>query len=131
MSIELKSPAGLHHTPGYNHYATIEPGSRLLWISGEVGLDADNQVVSPGLAGQARQAFENIGVALRDAGASWKDAFKLTIYVTDSDDLDGFRAVRDEFVDTAASPTSTLLKVSGLAIAGLLIEIEAVAAVAL
>ena len=55
--------------------------------------------------------------------------FKLTYYVVDTAELPTVRRVRDEFIDTARPPTSTLVRVAGLFRDDLLIEIEAVAAI--
>jgi enamine deaminase RidA (YjgF/YER057c/UK114 family) len=52
---------------------------------------------------------------------------KLTFYVVDVAGLAVVRAVRDEFVDTARPPTSSLVQVAGLFRPDLLIEVEAVA----
>jgi enamine deaminase RidA (YjgF/YER057c/UK114 family) len=58
--------------------------------------------------------------------ARWPDVVKLTIYVTGVAELQAIRAVRDEFVDTARPPTSSLVQVAGLVRPDLLIEVEAV-----
>jgi enamine deaminase RidA (YjgF/YER057c/UK114 family) len=73
--------------------------------------------------------MRNVGAALEAGGAAWSDVFKLTIYVTDTAELATVRAVRDEFVDLARPPTSSLVRVVGLVRPDFLIEIEAVAAV--
>ena len=79
---------------------------------------------------QTRQAMHNVGAALAVAGATWDDVFKLTFYVVDTSALATVRAVRDEFINTERPPTSSLVQVAGLFRPDLLIEIEAVAAVA-
>ncbi len=61
------------------------------------------------------------------AGADWPDVVKLTIFVVDVSELATIRAVRDEFVNTASPPTSSLVQVAGLFRPDVLIEIEAVA----
>ena len=91
-------------------------------------MDADRNVVAAGdWEGQTRAVFENLERALRAGGAGWSDVVKLTIYVVDVGELDTIRAVRDEFVDTASPPTSSLVKVAGLFHPDVLIEVEAVA----
>jgi enamine deaminase RidA (YjgF/YER057c/UK114 family) len=45
----------------------------------------------------------------------------------DVSELDSIRAVRDEFVDTANPPASSLVQVAGLFHPDVLIEVEAVA----
>ena len=58
------------------------------------------------------------------------DVVKLTIFVVDVAGLPTIRAVRDEFVDVQRPPTSSLVKVAGLFLPDVLIEVEAVACVA-
>jgi enamine deaminase RidA (YjgF/YER057c/UK114 family) len=114
---------------GYSQVASVPPGSRLVWTSGQVPLDAGGAVAVGDWAAQTRQVMRNVGAALTAAGAGWGDVFKLTIYVTDTTDLPTVRAVRDEFIDPANPPTSSLVRVAGLVQPDFLIEIEAVAAV--
>ena len=130
MVVELSSPATLPQPAGYSHIAEIPAGSRIVWLAGQVPLTADGELASGEWEGQTRQVFQNIGAALEAAGASLDDVFKLTIYVVDMAGLATIRAVRDEFVDTRRPPTSTLVQVVALARQDLLLEIEAVAAVA-
>ncbi|QIS18848.1 RidA family protein [Nocardia terpenica] len=127
--MELINPAGMPETNGYSHVAAIPAGSRLVWTSGQVPIDADG-TVAQGWESQTRLAFRNIGKALEGAGATWADVFKLTYYVVDTSALTIVRTVRDEFIDTGRPPTSTLVQVAGLFRPDVLIEIEAVAAVA-
>jgi enamine deaminase RidA (YjgF/YER057c/UK114 family) len=72
----------------------------------------------------------NVGAALAAVGAAWDDVFKLTFFVVDTSALATVRSVRDEFVNTERPPTSSLVQVAGLFRPDLLIEIEAVAAIA-
>ncbi|MEV4643044.1 RidA family protein [Actinoplanes sp. NPDC049548] len=130
-SIEFFTPATLPPPNGYSHAASIASGSRLVWTSGQVPIAADGTAAPAGdWAAQTRLAMRNVEAALAAAGATWDDVFKLTIYVVDTSALDTVRAVRDEFVNTERPPTSSLVQVAGLFRADLLIEVEAVAAVA-
>jgi enamine deaminase RidA (YjgF/YER057c/UK114 family) len=124
----LASPADLPAPAGYSHVVTI-PAGRLVWTSGQVPLDAAG-VAPEGWDAQTRLAFANVGRALEAGGAGWADVVKLTIFVVSTDSLATVRAVRDEFVDTAAPPTSSLVQVAGLFRPDVLIEVEAVAAIA-
>jgi reactive intermediate/imine deaminase len=121
------SPDTLPTPFGYSHVVDT-PASRLVYISGQVALDAEDQLVGQGdLSTQTRQVFENLTTALNAAGASWKDVVKLTYYVLDVSEVASIRAIRDDYVDTEHRPASTLVEVSGLARDDLLIEIDAVA----
>ena len=105
---------------------TIPAGS-LVWVSGQLGVDADGNVVDGGWEAQTRVAFENVGRGLRAAGVDWPDVVKFTFFVLDVAEVATIRAVRDEFVSADAPPTSSLVQVAGLVRPGALIEIEAVA----
>jgi enamine deaminase RidA (YjgF/YER057c/UK114 family) len=122
----FSSPDDLSRPNGYSHVVSI-PAGRLVWTAGQVGVDADGTVASGGWDGQTRLALANVGRALRAAGAGWPDVVKLTFFVLDVSALETIRAARDEVVDTAHPPTSSLVQVAGLARPELLIEVEAVA----
>ena len=119
------SPEDLPPPNGYSHVVTLPPG-RLVWTSGQVPINLDG-TLAEGWEGQTRTAFANVGRALSAAGADWPDVVKLTIFVVDVSELATIRAVRDEFVNTAQPPTSSLVQVAGLFRPDVLIEVEAVA----
>ena len=119
------SPDGLAAPAGYSHVVEIPPG-RLVWTSGQVPMDADRSIAE-GWEAQTGLVFENLGRALSAVGATWGDVVKLSIFVVDVSELATIRSVRDEFVDRASPPTSTLVQVAGLFDPDVLIEVEAVA----
>jgi len=128
-ALELQTPDTIHPPFGYSHVAAIPTGHRIVWTAGQVGMNPDGTLAA-GWEDQTRLAFENLGRALSAGGATWADVFKLTIYVVDTAEMGTIRTVRDEFLNTSRPPTSTLVQVAGLALPQLLIEVEAVAAVA-
>ncbi|RDI64096.1 RidA family protein [Nocardia pseudobrasiliensis] len=128
--MRLLTPDTLPPTNGYSHVAVVPPHHRLVWTAGQVPMDADGRLVGAGdWETQTRQVFTNVSEALRAGGASWREVFKLTIYVADTSALAIVRTVRDEFIDVRNPPTSSLVAVAGLFRPDVLIEIEAVAAV--
>jgi enamine deaminase RidA (YjgF/YER057c/UK114 family) len=110
---------------GYSHAVSL-PAGRLVWTSGQIAVDADGSVPA-GWEAQTRLVFAKVGRALAAAGAGWADVVKLTLFVVDVAELATVRAVRDEFIDVARPPTSSLVRVAGLVRPDLLIEVEAVA----
>lgn len=119
------SPPELIAPAGYSHVVTIPPG-QLAWTAGQVPMTRD-RTIPEGWEAQTRLAFENTGRALRAAGAAWENVVKLTLYVVDISELATIRRVRDEFINLASPPTSSLVEVSALFDRDVLIEVEAVA----
>jgi enamine deaminase RidA (YjgF/YER057c/UK114 family) len=122
---DFASPAALPTPFGYSHVVGI-PSGRLVWTSGQIAMDTDGNVPA-GWEAQARLVFENVGRALAGQGAAWPDVVKLTYFVMGLEEIATVRSVRDEFVDSARPPTSSLVQVAGLVRPDLLIEVEAVA----
>jgi reactive intermediate/imine deaminase len=121
------SPETLPAPFGYSHVVEVRPG-RVIYVSGQVPLDRDGQLVGEGdFEAQARQVFENLQAALDAAGASWADVVKLNYFLVDVSGVAAVRQIRDEYVDTAHPPASTLVEVSRLFRDDVMIEIDAVA----
>jgi enamine deaminase RidA (YjgF/YER057c/UK114 family) len=128
---ERINPTGLSRPKGYTHVVTTR-GGKHVFVSGQVALDANGSVVGKGdLKAQADKAYQNLGVALEAAGASFADVVKLNTYVVGlrPQHLAVLSEVRTRHLGEAALPASTLLGVQALAREGLLIEVEAVAVV--
>jgi reactive intermediate/imine deaminase len=120
-------PVTLAPPAGYSHVVEA-PASRILYISGQVPLDRNGELVGAGeVATQTRQVFENLSAALAAAGASWSDVVKLGYFLVDVAHLQIVRAIRDEYVNAERPPASTLVEVSRLFRDDVLIEVEAIA----
>ena len=121
------TPGSLPDPTGYSHVVEV-PASSLVFISGQVPLDASGELVGAGdIEAQTRQVFANLTVALEAAGVGWRDVVKLNYYLRDVGHLVAVRAVRDEILDTRHLPASTLVEVSSLFRDDVLIEIDAIA----
>jgi reactive intermediate/imine deaminase len=121
------SPETMSPPFGYSHVVDA-PAGRVIFISGQVPLNTDGELVGEGdFETQARQVFANLSAALEAAGAGWSDVVKLNYFLTDIGELAIVRAIRDEYVDTERPPASTLVQVSALFRPEAMVEIEAVA----
>jgi len=122
----------MHKPNGYSHVVEITSG-KMIYISGQVALDASGNIVGQGdYRAQIQQVFRNLKTALEAAGASFQNVVKLNYYVVDTVEAAEFfayREVRDQYVDTANPPVATVLVIRRLFRPELLIEIEAVAVV--
>ena len=127
MDRRYLSPDTLPPPFGYSQVVDA-PASRVVYVSGQVPLDAAGELVGEGdFAAQARQVFENLTAALAAADATWDDVVKLNYFVRDIGEVASLRAIRDEYVSTERPPASTLVEVSRLFRDEVLVEIEAVA----
>lgn len=105
----------------------------LLFIAGQIALDADGKLVGKGdVAVQTRQIFGNIGAILASVNATFSDVLEFTTYVVGRDAIQPFIQTRSELFDTLYPerdyPPNTLLVVSGLVREDCLVEIKAMAA---
>ena len=126
--IEFVNPPELSSPTGYSHVAEVR-GGRLVYISGQIALDAQGKLVGKGdLEAQADQVFRNLGAALASVGCTARNVVKFTVYMRDVKDLAAYRRARDRFVGEGPRPASTLVEISKLVSEEFLIEIEAVAA---
>ena len=63
-------------------YSTAVRAGDWIVCSGQVGIDpATGNVVMGGIEPQARQALANVTAVLSDAGATWADVAKVTLFV--------------------------------------------------
>lgn len=107
-----------------------QPAGQVVSRGGQNGVDPSGAVVAPDIAGQTRQALENLQRCLTAAGATPADVVKWTILVVDGAPLqDGFAAFGEVWGQRPDPPVITLAVVAGLGVPGALVEIEAVAAV--
>jgi enamine deaminase RidA (YjgF/YER057c/UK114 family) len=122
-------PSGLHNNPAYSH-VVVASGARTIYISGQVATDEEGRVVGEGdIAAQTTQVMQNLGLALKAAGASYSNIVKITTFVV------GYKPelrpsigkARSVFFEGMEPPASTLVGVSALAAPEWMIEIEAVA----
>jgi enamine deaminase RidA (YjgF/YER057c/UK114 family) len=129
--MKLLNPASLYDPSpnAYSQLAIVPPGRQLVFISGQGGDNPDGSF-SPDFRVQARSAFRNIGMALEAAGAAPSDVAKITVLIVDHDmqKLRLMQSAQRELFG-AHHPAATLIPVPCLALPGMLIEVEAIAAV--
>jgi enamine deaminase RidA (YjgF/YER057c/UK114 family) len=129
MGLERVTPAGLFKPAAYTQ-VVVARGRRMVFIAGQVSIDAEGKLVSAGdFAGQVKQVFANLRTALAGAGATPADVSKITIYIVNYKPelrlLIG--EARAGLFGATTLPASTLVGVQALAEPGFLIEIEAIA----
>jgi enamine deaminase RidA (YjgF/YER057c/UK114 family) len=125
---QLLNPPELHPAPGFSHVAIAE-GGKVVYFAGQVALAPDFSLLADDLYGQTVGAMRNLEVALNAAGVGWDDIVRRTIYTTQPTEYETITRAIDEVTGSAEHPAQTILGVTGLAVPGLLIEIECTAVV--
>lgn len=112
---------------GFVQANLVAGGDRVLYLSGQVSVDDDGNVVHEGdIAAQFNKALDNIESVLSDAGMTTENIVHLRIFVTDVDAaFNAFPGVLPRLAGLRAA--QTLLGISRLAFPGLMVEIEATA----
>ena len=128
------------HPPfaNYSHGVIVPPGKRLLFLSGQLGITAD-QHVPEDAEEQAGVIFGAIKRLLAEGGMTPHDVVRINAFVTDREYLTPYMNARDRFLssstaeddgsgDSAIPPASTLVVVSGFSRPEFKVEVEIVAA---
>ena len=126
MTRELITPENLHPAPGFSHVA-VSSGSTWVHIAGQVALDPEFQVVGEDLHAQTLAAMKNVQAAMASAGVEWEHIVRRTIYTTEPTQYETITDAIHQVTGGADDPPQTIIGVTGLALDGLLIEIECTA----
>lgn len=131
MTIRLiRRPKGLGEPLGRYSHVGIGKGE-IVAIAGQVGKNQDGETVGRDLPSQLRQTYLNVGTALTAAGCDYEDILRMTTYLVDSVLIEEFMNERatvfSEIFPAGEYPPNTLVIVSRLVEADLLIEVEALA----
>jgi 2-iminobutanoate/2-iminopropanoate deaminase len=104
--------------------ATIAGG--FLFTAGQIPLDpATGEVVSGDIGPQTQQVLKNLAAVLMEAGVTWSDVVKTTVFLTDMADFPRFNELYANALGDARPARSTV-QVSALP-RGVNVEIELVA----
>ncbi|MBX3456142.1 RidA family protein [Ferrovibrio sp.] len=131
MQRKLNPPEAMAPAGPYSQAIEVQAEARLLYISGQVGVDATGRT-GIGILEQAQMAWTNIGRILRSTHMEPSDLVKVTIYYAQTVEINhamrlALGTIRERFME-GARPTSTAMFVHRLMKPEWLIEIEAVAA---
>ena len=90
MSRTILQPPGWARARGYANGVVAE--GRQIFVSGQIGWDAEQRIVSDDFAAQTRQALANIVAVLVCAGAGPEHIVRLTWFITSRDEYHAGRA---------------------------------------
>ena len=114
---------------GFSQAMEVDHGRRIL-LSGQVGVDAEERTVGPGIAEQTATALDNIEKILAEVEGDLTHVIMLRLYIVESarnQQEPLAQALRTRFPHNP--PPSSWIIVSGLSLPEWLIEIEAEAVI--
>ena len=110
---------------GYPFSESVRVGD-ILFISGQVGVDENNELVEGGIVGETRQIMTNIAGALERRGLGFSDVVKCTVFLADVAEWGEFNAIYTSYFEPPY-PARSALGANGLAL-GARLEVECIAA---
>ncbi|MCS6781842.1 MAG: RidA family protein [Gloeomargarita sp. SKYBB_i_bin120] len=99
-----------------------------LFLSGQIPLNAQGELVDGDITAQTRQVMENLGAVLQAAGCSWQHVVKTTVYLVDLADFAAMNQVYAEYFPAGYAPARACVQVARLPKEAR-VEIEAIAVV--
>jgi reactive intermediate/imine deaminase len=105
-------------------YSPVVASGDLVVTAGQVGFDEQGRLVGDGIREQTRQTLVNLERCLAAAGCSLGDVVKVTTFIADLGDIEGYNEVYASVFESPYPARSTVQV--GLP-PGLLVEIEATA----
>jgi 2-iminobutanoate/2-iminopropanoate deaminase len=114
---------------GFSQAWRVDDAQSIVFVSGQAPISPEGELVGEGdFEAQTRQVFENLQTVLSEAGASLESVVKITVYLTDIGALRDFGRIKADYI-AGPQPASTALAVSSLALPGMMVEVEAIAAI--
>lgn len=110
----------------YSHAIEVGAGSRMLFVSGTVGVKPDGSVPAE-FAAQVEAVMQNLTEILKAGGMDWNDVVKFQGFLMPQGDLATFAEVRQKYFG-AQKPAMTVVWVAGLADPRWMVEVDLVAA---
>jgi 2-iminobutanoate/2-iminopropanoate deaminase len=114
--------------PAIGPYSPAIKAGNLLFLSGQIPLDASGAMVNGDIAAQTEQVMRNIGALLEAAGAGFGHVVRTTVYLVDMNDFAAMNAVYGKFV-ADPPPARATVQVSRLP-RDARVEIDVIAALA-
>ena len=129
-SFQFINPESLGAPRGYSNGVVTEAGGKLLFISGQIGWDEHQRIVSDDLVEQFDRALANVIAVVTEADGKPGQIARLVIYVTNKNDYQArMKEIGERYRVRMGKhfPAMVLVEVSGLLEDSAKVEIEAVA----
>lgn len=125
---ELVTPESMKGTVARANYSPAVRVGNMLYVSGQIGRDADSNIVTSSAEAQIVAAWDNVGQVLEAAGASFDDIVDLmTFHVDLPSQAAIFQEIKNRYIRSEVPPAWTSIGIDALGDPRLIAEIKVVA----
>lgn len=89
-------------------YSQAVQSGNLLFTSGQIPLTPEGELVTGDIQDQARQVFQNLEAVLKEAGYSFQDVVKATVFIADMNDFAKVNEIYAEYFGENRPARSTV-----------------------
>ena len=98
-----------------------------LFLSGQIGLNPESgKLVEGGIKEQTKQALNNLGAVLKEAGMDYDNVVRATVYLSDMNNFQSMNSVYSGYFNSPHPPSRSKVEVR-LFPKGALVEIDLIA----
>ncbi|MEL6846163.1 MAG: RidA family protein [Bacteroidota bacterium] len=112
----MKKIIQTNHAPapvGPYNQATTHNGT--LYVSGQIALDpATGELVQDSIEAETHQVMKNLKAVLTEAGCTFEDVLKCSVFVSDMGNYARINAVYSEYFNDDTAPARELVEVANL-----------------
>lgn len=108
MSVEMLGQSPIASDRQVRPFSPATRAGDFVFVSGQVPVDANGEVVAGGIEAQTREVFRNIEKVLALAGCTLEDVCKVGVWLDDARDFGSFNRVYMECFGTHRPARSTV-----------------------
>jgi 2-iminobutanoate/2-iminopropanoate deaminase len=99
----------------------------VVYLAGQIGINpASGVLVEGGIKAQTKQALDNLGAVLKEAGMDYDNVVRATVFLSDVNNFQTMNGVYGEYFKSDHPPSRSTVEVGGIP-RGALVEIDFIA----
>jgi 2-iminobutanoate/2-iminopropanoate deaminase len=99
----------------------------VVYLAGQIGINpASGVLVEGGIKAQTKQALDNLGAVLKEAGMDYDNVVRATVFLSDVNNFQTMNGVYGEYFKSDHPPSRSTVEVGGVP-RGALVEIDFIA----
>ena len=107
-------------------YSQAVVAGNYVFVSGQLGINPQSGVLEEGIEAQTNRVFNNLQSILKEAGLTFDDIIKTTVFIADINDFSLVNKIYSEYIKGEILPARSCVQVAELPKKAL-IEIEVIA----